>query len=1038
MIDRILELCFTRRKLFFVVSVLVVLFGWYAWTQLSITAYPHLADVYVQVTTQVPGLAAEEIEQEITTPLERALAGTPGLIHMRSNSTFGLSLITLVFKDGSDEYWERERVMARLAQVTLPPGVTPGLNPVSGPAGEIYRYTLESDTKNLMQISGIQHWTVIPALEAIPGVANVDNFGGFTKEFQLVLDPASLQRYGVGVSQVTQAIQANTSNAGGGRITRGEQSYIVRGIGMLHTLKDLGDIVVSESHGVPVLVRDLGTLRYGHQIRQGILGVNGNPDTIEGIVDLLNGENASDVLKAVHARVAELNRQLAPQGVRIVPYYDRDYLVQSTIDNVFHIVLEGVALVCIVLFLFLGDVRPALVVAVTIPMSLATVFIVMHLTHMPMNLFSIGAIDFGVIVDGAIVVTEAILLRREARPGEALAPTSVLGAATQVGKPIFFAILIIITAYLPLFAFEHAAGRLSRPIAFTVSYALLAALLCTITLIPGLAYLALRKPRKPFHNRPLERMQRGFRSGLGKLLRRPRLALAATGLAFVAVTGLGLTLGSEFMPNLDEGALWLQVQMPTGLSLDEASRMAGRLRRVVRTFPEVTYAVTQLGRSDDGTDPWTPSHIEADIILKPYSDWPAGMDRARFLRAFQTRLDKELPAMSIRVSQPIADNLNDLISGAHSALVLYVYGKDFKAMRRIAGRVVDTLKTIPGTEASIFEEPPITQLVIRTDRAAAARYGINIADITNLIQTAIGGAPITQAYVGDRVYNVTARVPNAVADNAQAIGRLPLTAANGAQVPLALVAHIAFQTGEGTIDHNMGRRELSITVSNDRMALSSFVADAQRLLARKVHYDPQRFSLQWAGSFQEAQRAQARLVVVMGMMLAIMLVLLYGEFGKLRVALLVLIVVPLATLGGLAALHLRGYTLNIATAVGFIALFGVAVQNGIIMIANINRHRREGLPLAKAVIEGASERFRPVLMTATVATLGMLPAALASGIGTDVQRELATVVVGGLALATLLTLYLLPSLYYAMESWCERRQAPRPANPAPTQDEVLP
>lgn len=1031
MIDRILELCFGRHKLFLVVSAMAALFGWYAWTQLAVDAYPNLADVFVQVTTQAPGLAAEEVEQQITMPLERALAGTPGMSHIRSNSTFGLSLITMTFKDGADEYWERQRVMERIGQATLPAGLTPGLNPVSGPAGEIYRYTLKSDTRNLMQISELQHWTIIPALETIPGVANVDNFGGFTKEFQLELNPDRLRQHGVSVPQVMQAISANTSNAGGGRIVRGEQGYVVRGIGMIHSLDDLGDTVVTTTHGVPVLLRDLGTLRYGHQIREGILGINGNPDTIEGIVDMLNGENASQVLTAIHAKVAELNTRLAPQGVRIVPYYDRDYLVQSTIGKVFEIVLEGVALVCLVLYLFLGDPRPALVVAVTIPMALATVFILMYLTRMPLNLFSIGAIDFGVIVDGAIVVTEAILLRREARPTGTLPAGEVLDAAKQVGKPIFFAILVIITAYLPLFAFEHAAGRLSRPIAFTVSYALLAALLCTVTLIPGLAYMALRRPHKGFRNRVLEGMHARFKQHLAALMKRPRQAVLGTGIAFVAVIGLGATLGSAFMPDLDEGALWMQVQMPTGLSLDEASKMATELRQTIRAFPEVTYAVTQLGRSDDNTDPWTPSHIEGDIILKPYAQWPAGVDKATFLREFQTKLDRAFPAMDIRVSQPIADNMADLISGAHSALVLYLYGDDFKPMRRLDGEIVNTLRTIPGTDAAIYEEPPIPQLVIRTDRAAAARYGINMADVTNLIQTAIGGAPIAQAYVGDRIYNITARVGNHVANDVEAIGNLPLTTATGSQIPLSMVAHIGFQTGEGTIDHNMGKRELSITVSNDRMALSRFVATAKALVARKVHLDPQVYHTEWAGSFQEAQSAQRRLVIVLGLMLAIMLVLLYGQFGKLRQSLLVLVVVPLATLGGLIALHLRGYTLNIASAVGFIALFGVAVQNGIIMIANINRHRAEGLALADAVVEGAAERFRPVLMTATVATMGMLPAALATGIGTDVQRELATVVVGGLALATLLTLYLLPALYFSMERWVE---AHRPAPRALTED----
>jgi heavy metal efflux pump (cobalt-zinc-cadmium) len=1033
MINRIIEFCFHKRALFSVVTVLVAIFGWYSWTRLSIEAYPELGAVTAQVTTQVPGLAAEEIEQQITTPLERALAGTPGLVHMRSSSTFGLSLITLVFKDGSEDYWERQRVMERIAQAQLPPGITPGLDPVSGPAGEIYRYTLESDTKNLMQLSELNTWTVIPALQSVPGVANVDNFGGFTKEFQLELDPTALLRYGVGVAQVTAAISANTANAGGGRISRGEQSYIVRGIGMVHSLKDLGDIVVTQSHGVPVLVRELGELRYGHQVREGILGKDNNPDTVEGIVDLLKYQNPSKVLVDLHAKVDELNKQLAPQGVKIVPYLDRDDLVRATTDKVFHTVMEGVGLVLIVLILFLGSPRAALVTATVIPLSLVTVFILMHLTGMSVNLFSIGAIDFGVIVDGAIVVTEAILLRREAKPHEELAASDVMAATAQVGKPIFFATLIIVTAYLPLFAFEHAEGKLFRPMAFTVGYALLAALLCTVTLIPGVAWLALRKPRKPFHNRPLEKLHAGFKSTLGKLLQHLRVAYIATGLALVAVVVLGATLGRAFLPTLDEGSLWLQVQMPSGLSLDQASAMAGDLRRVVRSFPEVSYVVTQLGRNDTGTDPWTPSHVEVAVGLKPYDSWSGHESKAAFVQRFQAQLDRELPGMSIGISQPISDGENDMISGAHSALVLYVYGNDFKQMRRLGGQIVDQLKTIPGTEAAIFQEPPIPQLVIKADRAAAARYGVNVADISGLIQTAIGGAPITQVYVGDRIYNVTARVSNAVANNVEAIGKLPLTTASGAQIPLSLVAHIGYQTGEGTIAHEGGKRQLSITVENRQLALSKLVGDAQALIAQKVHYDPQLYRLQWAGTFQEAERAQARLIVVLGMVLAIMAVLLLAEFGRLRQSLLVLGVVPLATLGGLIALHLRGETLNIATAVGFIALFGVAVQNGIIMVANINRLRAQGMALASAVVEGAAERFRPVLMTATVASFGMLPAALATGIGTDVQRGLATVVVGGLAIATLLTLYLLPALYYALERWIERRHPPRTASSAPTQ-----
>ena len=1026
MINAIFHFCFQKRLLFIVVTILVACFGYYSWTQLAIEAYPELSDVTTQVTTQVPGLAAEEIEQQITTPLERGLAGTPGLVSIRSSSTFGLSLITLAFKDGAEDYWERQRVMERIGQVTLPPGITPGLDPVSGPAGEIYRYTLESNSKNLMQLSELQSWVIIPALEQIPGVANVDFFGGFSKEFQLELDPAQLLHYGVSAGQVTSAISANTANAGGGRITRGEQSYIVRGIGMVHTLKDLGDIVVTQTNGVPVLVRDLGKLRYGHQVREGILGKDNNPDTVEGIVDLLKYENPSLVLDGIHARVAELNRQFAAQDVRIVPYIDRDDLVNATKEKVFHTVMEGVGLVCIVLILFLGSARSALVAAVAIPMALVTVFILMFFTRMPANLFSLGAIDFGVIVDGTIVVMEAILRRREEKATEVLTEDDVMTVTKHVGRSIFFATLIIITAYLPLFAFEHAEGKLFRPMAFTVGYALLAALLCTVTLMPGLAYIALRKPRKLFRNKPLEKLQAAYHASLDRLLHKLPVVYVATGVALLCVLLLGATLGREFLPDLDEGSLWVQVQLPTGLSLDKASEMASEYRRVVGAFPEVSYVVTQLGRNDTGSDPWTSSHIESGVGLKPYDSWPSGENKAAFVRKLNTRL-QQISGITAGISQPIVDGENDMIGGAHSPLVLRIYGDDFKELRRIGGQIVDVLRDVRGTaDASIFQEPPIPQLAIEADRDAAARYGINVADISSLIQTAIGGAPITQVYVGDRIYNVTARVSNTVANSIEAIGELPLTSSSGAEVPLKLVAHISLKTGESTISHEQNHRQLTIRIDNRDRALSEYLVDAQKQIDAKVNFDKQNYRLEWAGTFQNQQRAQARLIVVLGLVLAIMAVLLFAEFGKLRQALLVLAVVPLATLGGLLSLHLRGETFNIATAVGFIALFGVAVQNGIIMVSNINRVRAEGLSIADAVIAGATERFRPVLMTATVASVGMLPAALATGIGTDVQRGLATVVVGGLPIATLLTLYILPGFYFAMEHFVEKHQRRAP------------
>jgi cobalt-zinc-cadmium resistance protein CzcA len=1021
MINLIITQFFRRRHLAWAMSIALVLFGAWSWTQMTVEAYPDLGDVTVQVTTQVNGLAAEEIEQQITTPLERALSNTPGLASIRSSSTFGLSLINLSFKDGTDDYFARQRVTERIGQVTLPSGAQPGLGPVAGPAGEIYRYTLESDTKNLMELSELQRWKVIPALKQVAGVVDINNFGGFTKEFQLELDPARLQKYGLVLNDVVTAINNNSANAGGGRIARGDQSYVVRGIGQIHTLDDLGTVVVAQSGGSPVLVRDLGQLQFGHQERGGILGKDTNPDTIEGIVLMLKYENPSRVLEGVHRKIDELQAELAPMGVKIVPYIDRDDLVKLTVDKVTHTVLEGMALVCFVLILFLGSPRSAVVAAVAIPMSLVTVFIVMHFTRMPANLFSLGAIDFGIIVDGAIVVMEAILRRREEEPNATLTEGNILETVSHVSGPIFFATLIIITAYFPLFAFERAEGKLFKPMAFTVGYALVGALLCALTLIPSLAYVALRKPSKPFVNKPLVWLTAAYRRVLGRLLNTPSIAYALSAVALAAVVVLGATAGREFLPDIDEGALWLQVQLPSGLSLDKASEMATEMRHVLLEYPEVSYVVTQLGRNDDGTDPWTPSHMEVPVGLKPYSEWPAGVNKAAFVRTLTERFAR-MPGFDVGISQPIIDGVNDAVGGAHSPLVLRIYGDDLKESRRIGNQIVELLGTVRGTaSASLFQEPPIPQVVIELNREAAARFGVNANDVANLIQTGIGGAPVITVYAGNRTYNVSVKMPKSAKGNTEAIGALLLNSSSGAKVPLSQVADIRLQTGESTISHEMNERQITVRVDNRDRDLASYLDEARDRIAKEVKFDPAKFRLQWAGQFENQQRAQSRLGISLAIVVSIMAVLLFFQFGKIRQVALILGVVPMATLGGLIAVHVAGETLNVATAVGFIALFGVSIQNGIIMVANFRRVRGEGLALQASVLEGAAERLRPVLMTATVASVGMLPAALATGVGTDVQRGLATVVVGGLVVSTLLTLFILPTLFFALERFFERK-----------------
>jgi cobalt-zinc-cadmium resistance protein CzcA len=1031
MIDQFVALCFRKRLVVRLMAIFAAIFGIYAWSKLAIDAYPLLSPVSAQVTAQVPGLAAEEIEQQITIPLERALNGTPGLVSMRSISTFALSQINLLFRDGAEDYWERQRVSERIAGVTLPAGASAGLDNVTSPELEIYRYTLQSDTKNLMELSEIQKWIVQPALQQVPGVAGDDNFGGFTRQFRLDLDPTELLRYGLGINDVINAINSNTANAGGGRLARGDQSFIVRGVGLVRNLDDLGNIVVKQTNSMPVLVRDLGALNYAHQEPEGILGFNENPATIEGIVTGLKYVNVSEVIAGIHAKVDELRKQLEPEDVHIVTVLDRGDLVAATVSKIGQTVLEGIGLVIVVLILFLGSPRSALVVAVTIPLAVVSIVVLMNAAHMSASMLSLGALDFGVIVDGAIVVTENILRRREQKPTEALTEDDVRSATSQVARPIFFATLIIITAYFPLFTLQRGEAALFTPMAYTVGFALFGALLCTLALVPGLAYQAFRKPRPIFHNRPLEWLGRAYKAALGALLDRPVIAYFATGAAFVAVGFLGTQVGRDYLPDLDEGTLWLQVQMPSGLSLEAASEMASELRRTVREFPEVRFIMTQLGREDAAVDAWTPSHVEAPVGLTPYDTWPKGETKADFVRKLNARL-QQLPGFNVGINQPISDMVFDLVGGAHSALVIRVVGDDFVEDRRIAGEIVDILRNTRGTaEASIFQEQPLPQIVIEADRAAAARYGINISDVTSLIQNGVGGAAVTQVYVGDRTYDVSVRYPLGSRNDPEAIGNLPLTSSSGMQIPLHQVAKITQRNGEGTITRTNNRRNLTIRIDLADRDLVSYLDEVKEKIGQSVQFDGSKYRLEYAGQFENQQRAERGFALVLILVLAVMLLLLYTEFGKLRQAVLILGVVPLAALGGLIALLIRGETLNIATAVGFIGLFGVAVQNGIIMVANLNRVRDTGLALRAAVLTGAMERFRPVLMTATVATIGMMPAALATGVGSDVQRGVATVVIGGMILATLLTLLVVPSFYYSLERIAERWAAGR-SQPSPT------
>jgi len=1021
-IDWLVVFALRKRLVAAMICIFAAIYGYYCWTQLSIEAYPDVGDTSSQVVTQAPGLAAEEVEQQVTIPLERELNGTPGLAMMRSRSTFGLSLITMIFRDGIEDYWSRQRIMERIQGVTLPPGLSPGLDPLSSPTGLILYYTLESDTKNLRELSEIQHWTVIPSLKQVPGVADIANFGGVTTQFQLELDPQQLIRFAISLKNVTDAINANSANAGGSVLNRGELGYVIRGIGLVQTLDDLGHIVVTQHNGTPVFVRDLGKLKLANQERHGIVGKDDMNDVVEGTVLLLRGENPSRVLDGVHAKIAELNARLKADNVQIVPYLDRSTLVDATVNKVSHTTLEGIGLVLLILIVFLGSPRSALIIGITIPFAVVAAFILMHHTKVSANLLSLGAIDFGIIVDGAIVMLEAILRRREANPDQPLTEADVRDAARQVARPIFFATAVIITTYLPLFAFNRIEAKLFFPLAYAVGYSQFAALAFALLVVPGLAYLAYRRPRRMFHNPILHRLEELYRRALHSSFRRPSIVYLVSAGAAVAIVILGATVWREFLPELDEGSLWLHAELPPGISLQKATEMVADLRRVLNDMPEVSYVVSHTGRNDDGTDPWTPAHMEAAVGLTPYTTWPAGESKQDLIRRMTVLLN-QLAGFEIAFSQPIIDSVRDKVFDPHSSLAIKVFGDDFGELKRIGKDIVGVLNNTPGvSDAATDQYGQLPQISIRVDRAATARFGINVADVANLISTGIGGGAVSQVFIGERHYDVSVRFAPEARDSPEAIRDLLLTSSDGALIPLSQVAEIKFQTGEGMINREMDRRYLLVKLNYRDRDPVSLVRDATNSIAQKVSFDRSKYHIEWAGQFEGELRAEARFELILGLVLGAMMVLLYAEFGVLRQVLLVIGVVPLATLGGLIALHVTGTTLNVASGVGFIALFGVAVMNGVIMVANLNRVRERGISLSEAVLIGASERLRPVLITASVATVGMLPAAWATGVGSDVQRSLATVVAGGLIPATLLTLFIIPTLYFALESRAARRE----------------
>ncbi|MEN6603249.1 MAG: CusA/CzcA family heavy metal efflux RND transporter [Bryobacteraceae bacterium] len=1019
MIAKLLRIALRQRFITLALGLTVIGLGVWAFLQLKLEAYPDISDTQVVIVTLYPGRAAEEIEQQVTVPIERALNRVPNVIARRSRTIFGLSVVELTFSYETNDYFARQVVLEKLRDADLPDGVVPTLGPMSTPIGELYRYTLEGGGLDSMKLRELQDWVVEPRMLQVPGVADVTPFGGLIKQYQVQVDPIELSKYNLSISQVADALRANNSNAGGAMIDNRQQSIVVRGVGLIQNAGDIGNILLTESRGVPVFMRDIGRVEVGAAPPTGVFGIGPHTGGVEGIVLMRRGENPSEVLKGIKDAAAELNESKLPAGVKLNPIYDRADLVNHTLHTVSGTLLEGLLIVVLVLFFFLGSARAAVLTAITIPLSLLFAFICMYFTGITANLLSLGALDFGIIVDATLVMVEHILYTLQdwhrqpdfASRGGALG--AVRQAALEVERPIFFSLLIIISAYIPLFTLERVERKLFTPMAFTICYALLGSMILALTVIPVLATYLFRHSAETWENPMLGWLYARYRAVLELALRRPVPVIVVCGGIVLGAFALSGALGIEFLPNLDEGVVWIRANLPAGISLDQSARVAARIREVVAEYPQVKFVSSQSGRNDAGTDPYGPNRNELFVALRPYDTWPRGMRKADLVEQLSKRLNAEIPGAAFSFTQPIIDNVTEAVTGSAADLAVILRGPDLDTLRRLARQTLADIRKVPGAaDCAIEQEEDQAQLRIKIDRQAVARYGINVKDVQDVIEMAIGGRAAGVMFEGERRFDITARyIPQARTD-IDAIGNILVATREGGRIPLSQLAEVKVVSGSSIIARREGERQITVRTNIRGRDQGSFVAEAQKRFRRSVKL-PAGYDVDWGGQFENLSRAERRLALILPVTIAIIFVLLFFMFGSVKYAGLVMMNVPFSLVGGILFLWLRGIHLSVSAAVGFISLFGVAVMSGVLVAAEINQGRRRDpeRPVRQVIVESALAQLRPVLMMIVVALLGMVPAARATGIGSDIQRPLATVVVGGLLSTLFLTLVALPAMY---------------------------
>lgn len=1021
MINRLVQFSLKRPLFVWLGLALFIGAGAIAFQNLPVEAFPDVTDMQVNVIALYPGRAAEEVEKQVSIPIEIALTGIPNTVRLFSHTQYGLSFTMVTFDDKPTDQQARQQVLERLRSIDLPPGVGTEVPPPSTAIGEILRFRLRGDGYTPRELREIQDWSVEKALRQVGGVADVVTMGGSIKQYEVNPDLERLRDHKLTLVQLFTALQRANANAGGGAVAQGRQQFLVRSLGTFRTSADIERVVVAESNGTPILVRDVAQVRVGEFPPQGQAGQDGTDNVITGIVVMRKGENPSKVLDGLHRKIEEVNARGLPAGVQIVPFYDRSWLIAKTLRTVFSNLTEGALLVMFVLYLFLQNLRAAAIVAAVIPLSLLATFLGLTFVGIPANLLSLGAMDFGIIVDGAVIVVENIFrrlgeLNEHQMRSKAERLKAVLRASVEVGRPTLFSMLIIIVAHVPIFTLQRHEGRIFSPMAWSVTSALVGSLVLALSLVPLLCLLLLKKNLPHEDNRLVRACKRVYTPALEWALHRPKRVLALAVAALVGAGVVAATLGSEFLPELDEGTIWVNAALPPSVSPAEAQEVAHRIRERLHSVPEVNTVISKVGRPDDGTDPKLLSAFEAFVDLKPEDQWRSGMTKAKLIKAMDDAVSA-LPGLDTSFSQPIRDNVLESISQMDGQIIIKFKGEDLGELGRLANRMlVLTRQTAGVTRAFIDREGQLPQVRIDIDRDAAARYGINVGDIQDAVDTALAGKATSELWEGERHFSVTMRLAPAYR-TLDALPRLLVGAPNGAQIPLGQLAHISQSSGAMNIARENGRRVAAIGIFIRDRDMGSVVADLQATAAKELKL-PTGYEIVWSGEFENQQRAMKRLSWVVPLSILLIFLLLFDAFKSFRSALLIVANIPFALIGGIVALAITGIPLSVSAAIGFIALFGQAVLNGVVMVTYYDQLRADGMGLTEAVLQGSLTRLRTVLMTALLAMLGLLPMALSRAIGAETQRPLAVVVIGGLVSATLLTLIVLPTLY----AWLARRK----------------